>query len=133
MVVLALSMLVTIIAWEVSRSMVQKNIEERFIRHTDDLAAAIEARLLTYETTLRGGSSLFKIAGKINREQWRIYVDSLHIPQDLPGIQGLGFSVMLSPAEIDNHIREVTPARLVGLRSVTERAQDRHAENAPSF
>lgn len=107
MVVLALSMLVTIIAWEVSRSMVQKNIEERFIRHTDDLAAAIEARLLTYETTLRGGSSLFKIAGKINREQWRIYVDSLHIPQDLPGIQGLGFSVMLSPAEIDNHIREV--------------------------
>lgn len=107
MVVLALSMLVTSIAWGVSRSMVQKNIEERFIRHTDDLAAAIEARLLTYETTLRGGAGLFKIAGKISREQWRIYVESLHIPQDLPGIQGIGFSLMLSPAEIDNHIREV--------------------------
>lgn len=107
MVVLALSMLVTVMAWGVSRSMVQKNIEERFIRHTDDLAAAIEARLLTYETTLRGGSGLFKIAGKISREQWRIYVDNLHIPQDLPGIQGIGFSVMLSPGQIDNHIREV--------------------------
>lgn len=107
MVVLALSMLVTVVAWGVSSSMVQKNIEERFIRHTDDLAAAIEARLLTYETTLRGGAGLFKITGKISREQWRTYVDSLHIPQDLPGIQGIGFSVMLSPAQIDHHIREV--------------------------
>ena len=107
MVVLALSMLVTVTAWGVSKSMVQKNIEERFIRHTDDLAGAIEARLLTYETALRGGSGIFKIAGKISREQWRIYVDSLHIQQDLPGIQGIGFSVMLSPEKIDNHIREV--------------------------
>ena len=107
MIVLALSMLVTMIAWAVSSSMAQKNIEERFIRHTNELAAAIEARLLTYETTLRGGAGLFKSAGNVNRNQWRTYVENLHIPQDLPGIQGIGFSLMMRPAQIDKHIREV--------------------------
>jgi two-component system sensor histidine kinase/response regulator len=106
-VVLALSMFVTIIAWSVSSSMVQKNIEERFIRHTDDLAAAIESRLLTYETTLRGGAGLFKSAGYVNREQWRTYVRSLNIQQTMPGIQGIGFTQMLSSSQIDRHILDV--------------------------
>jgi two-component system sensor histidine kinase/response regulator len=107
MVVVALSILITIIAWDVSSSMVQKNIEERFIRHTDDLAVAIEARLLNYETMLRGGAGLFASAGKISRDQWRTYVRSLDIEQAMPGIQGIGFSQMMSSAQISSPINDV--------------------------
>jgi signal transduction histidine kinase/integral membrane sensor domain MASE1/ActR/RegA family two-component response regulator len=50
----------------------------------------IHERMRIYEDALRGGASLFAASRRVEREEWRRYVDSLQILDRYPGIQGMG-------------------------------------------
>jgi CHASE1-domain containing sensor protein len=103
-IILALSFVVTALAWSISDSAIRTKASERFEFQTADIASAIERRLIAYATALRGGVGLFEAAGQVTRAQWHAYVEALRLQENFPGIQGLGFSLMIAPAELDAHI-----------------------------
>lgn len=105
--VLALSFAVTGIAWYLSDRAVREKAEVRFGLQADGLSRAIEKRLLEYETALRGGAGVFNNFGQVSRGQWRRFVESLRIGEVFPGIQGLGFSQMMSARDVARHVAEV--------------------------
>ena len=102
-VILALSLVLTTLAWFISDQAIQANAEQRFRFQTEDIVAAINKRLLTYETALRGGIGLFNASDAVTRQEWRQYVSDLRLQQSFPGIQGLGFSLMLRPDQRAAH------------------------------
>ncbi|MCK7575962.1 MAG: CHASE domain-containing protein [Chromatiales bacterium] len=103
-IILTLSFVITALAWHVSDSAIRAKARERFHFQTADIAAAIEQRLMAYATALRGGAGLFDAAGQVTRAQWHAYVQALGLQENFPGIQGLGFSVMVAPAELESHM-----------------------------
>jgi signal transduction histidine kinase/CHASE1-domain containing sensor protein/ActR/RegA family two-component response regulator len=105
--VLALSFLVTGAAWYLSDRAVRDKAEVRFGLQADDLSRAIGKRLVEYETALRGGAGVFGNFGSVSREQWRRYVESLRIADVYPGIQGLGYSLMMPARDVARHVAEV--------------------------
>ncbi|MFO1327334.1 MAG: CHASE domain-containing protein [Rubrivivax sp.] len=104
-VVLLLSLVLTVVAWQLSLSATRSKAEERFGFQSSDLAAAVTRRLAGYESVLRGGAGLFDADGHVTREQWRAYVSALRLQQLVPGIQGVGFSRLMSADEVAAHVR----------------------------
>ncbi|MBF0219109.1 MAG: CHASE domain-containing protein [Gammaproteobacteria bacterium] len=66
----------------------------------------IQRRMQEHEQLLRSGVSLFNAFNKVHRNEWRIFAESLAFEQKLPGIQGIGFSLLIPPSQLEAHIAE---------------------------
>ncbi|HNF88576.1 MAG TPA: CHASE domain-containing protein [Thiobacillaceae bacterium] len=106
-IILLLSFVLTGLAWYISDSAVRKRAAERFQFQAQDVANAIIKRMLDYEMVLRGGAALFDASEDVSREEWRAYVDRLQLQRLYPGIQGLGYSRMIQPGELNSITRGV--------------------------
>jgi len=106
-VVLALSLVFTVLAWSISADAIRAGALQRFRFQTQDIASAIAGRLLTYETILRAGAGLFNASDTVTRGEWRQFVADLQLQQNFPGIQGLGFSLMVTPQGLARHLAEI--------------------------
>ncbi|MBI4844636.1 MAG: CHASE domain-containing protein [Nitrospirae bacterium] len=65
---------------------------------------------------------LFIASENVTRQEWRDYVETLQLTELFPGIQGVGFSKLISPAELDSHIRQI---RAEGFPNYTVRPEGR--------
>ncbi len=81
--------------------------EDRFKTRTHRVVAAITTRMATYEPVLRGAVAFFNARQAVDREEWRDYVYGLHLSKNYPGLQGLGFTKLVSEEEKDDLIRQV--------------------------
>lgn len=107
-VILGISLLITAFAWYVSSKYVERRAQERFAFAVEDARQRIVNRMEHYQQVLRSGVALFAtLNGQPSRQQWRTYVSNLAIQKLYPGIQGIGYAVMLDPAEVASHIASV--------------------------
>ncbi len=107
-VVLAVSLVVTVLASYVTGEIIQSRAEDRFAFEVEEARHHITGRMLEYEQVLWGGVGLFKtLRGAVTRKQWHQYVDALQLQCFYPGIQGMGYALMLGPDDLASHIEEV--------------------------
>lgn len=102
-IILAISLILTALAWQLSMSYVEKRARERFDFRVEDVHKRIATRMTEYEHVLRGGTALFDAQGEPTREQWRRYVATLQLERYYPGIQGMGYSKVIPAAEREKH------------------------------
>ena len=105
--VLAVSLCITLVSLTLSVHSLQVRARDRFEFEVQKASFAIAQRMQGYEQVLRGGVGLFKASEKVTRDDWHDYVENLQIDTYWPGIQGIGHTIMLSPAELDRHIAAV--------------------------
>ncbi len=90
---------------------VKERIESEAVQQVsvayDQATLKIQERLSTYAQILRGGAGLFAASETVNRAEWRDYVDKLHPEETVPGVQGIGFSLLIPPGQLDAHIEAV--------------------------
>jgi CHASE1-domain containing sensor protein/two-component sensor histidine kinase len=102
--ILALGLATTGLAtWLTTRDVVEAGSVE-FESLTDRIARNFAEALRAYEQMLRGGAGLFRAVPSVDREQWRVYVASLALEKDFPGIQGVGFTKVLRREDIAAHV-----------------------------
>jgi signal transduction histidine kinase len=94
-------------AWYTSNQFVNANAEARFENRVTEITAAIHQRMFIYEQVLWGGVGFFNAVENVDRKVWRDYVDALKLEQHWPGIQGIGFSVPVTPEEKGSHIAAI--------------------------
>jgi PAS domain S-box-containing protein len=75
--------------------------EEFFGERVAEAQAAIRVRMNTYMDALRGGTSFIAASSSVNRDEWRIYAESLQLKDRYPGINGLGVIYAVQPDQID--------------------------------
>ncbi len=90
---------------------VKKNLEAdaavRFALVSDQVAVKIRDRLDAYAMILRGAAGLFASSDTVSRAKWRAYVETLRAHQTVPGVQGIGFSQVISPQQLHSHVAGV--------------------------
>ncbi|MBF0213085.1 MAG: EAL domain-containing protein [Magnetococcales bacterium] len=64
-------------------------------------------RLAAQEQVLLGARGLFAASSHVDRQEFREYVAALRLDVRFPGIQGVGFSRLISTEEKDSHIEAV--------------------------
>ena len=67
----------------------------------------IDARMDAHEQILMGAAALFDASDEVTREKWHTFVLQQKVEQHLPGIQGIGFSLIIPRDRLAQHIKEI--------------------------
>lgn len=106
-VILFVSILATLaFSYSIFRSTVtETNI--RFARLARQVDEEIRHRMERYENALRHVHSYFLASQYVSRAEFRTYVESMNLRENFPGIQGVGYTPRIAPAELHMHEQEV--------------------------
>ncbi|MFK7890459.1 MAG: CHASE domain-containing protein, partial [Granulosicoccus sp.] len=89
--ILSLSVIITMIAWQISSTALQAQESLRFDRESQHLIDLMSDRIRKYEDALLAGvATLQSHNGHMSRRQWRLYSDYLHLTERYTGINGIG-------------------------------------------
>lgn len=89
-------------AWQV-RKEIERDAAAQFGFAADQVTLKIAERLRAYEMILRGGAGLFAASGRVDRDEWRQFVDEFQAGQLVPGVQGIGFALAIAPGDLAAH------------------------------
>jgi CHASE1-domain containing sensor protein/CheY-like chemotaxis protein len=66
--------------------------QARFEGLVNSVAAAVESRMLSQLTLLRGAAGLFNASDDVSREEFQAYVSRLRLQRNYPGVLGIGYA-----------------------------------------
>jgi signal transduction histidine kinase/CHASE1-domain containing sensor protein/ActR/RegA family two-component response regulator len=85
----------------------ENDYELKFKTVSEKITKTIKNRMAIHELILRGGTSLFSASKEVSRDEWRKYVQGLNLKVNWPGIQGIGYAVMVKPKDKEKHIKQI--------------------------
>ncbi|MBM3570125.1 MAG: hypothetical protein FJX46_15375 [Alphaproteobacteria bacterium] len=80
---------------------------QRFQTQIVESRQAIVGRMANYAQVLRSGVALFDTGVEVTRVRWRDFVEGLRVTVAFPGIQGVGWSVLIKPEDLAAHVAAV--------------------------
>ena len=86
------------------------NLEKKQIQFnslTKNVIQQVKNRMATYKEILYSGVGFFEASENVTREEWHIFINKLQIKEHFPGIQGLGYSVVLKENELEKNIQDI--------------------------
>ena len=105
--VIALSLLMTIGAWQFSKNQIATRSAAGFEVARDQALGLIAERMAKYEDALWAGvSTIQSHGGDVSRDQWRTFAETLRIDEKYPGISGIGVIHYLDEAEVPSYLAE---------------------------
>jgi signal transduction histidine kinase len=104
LVVLLLGLVLTIVAVNQKQKNAKDIAIQDFESKGNDLKLKLEARLKAHALLLRSGSSFFAASDTVTQEDWRKFIKNEKINKNLPGIQGVGYSLIIPKNQIKQHI-----------------------------
>ena len=104
---LTCSVLLTVLAWDVTSRSLRDRLREQFVARSEQIAMAIRRRMSEYEGALRGVVALFMASDVVTRADFRRYLRELSLERHYPGLQGVGFARFATPSELDEVIAAV--------------------------
>jgi len=106
-VVFALCCTCTIFGWKYSEDDAYHHANETFEFYASEVSTAIKERVTAYELALRAGLAAFSSFGDITRAKWKDFVGTLNLQRNYPGIQGLGYSLVIPAIELEQHVEAI--------------------------
>jgi diguanylate cyclase (GGDEF)-like protein/PAS domain S-box-containing protein len=109
---LALALLIAGLVLTCAAALYVKRGVESIARKEFDFACGeirdrISTRLHAHAQLLRSGSAFFESADEIKREAWSNFIRWQKIERNLPGIQGIGYAIIIFPDQLALHERKI--------------------------
>lgn len=80
---------------------------EEFQSITQESIDVLDARMRTYLLSVRGTAAFVAASDDVSKNDFRIYADSLNIPEHLPSITGIGLVVEVPDSDLDGFLRRM--------------------------
>lgn len=96
--VLLTALAVTFVLWRNAQQSAERELLIQFDHRVLEITDRLRQRMATYEQVLRGVQGLFVGSEQVGRDEFRHYVEALHLEENYPGIQGLGLEQIVLPA-----------------------------------
>jgi PAS domain S-box-containing protein len=81
--------------------------ETEYVAVCNEITMKIDTRLRAHATFLRAGSAFFEASDTITRKKWDDFVKQSKIERNLPGIQGVGFSLVIPQNQLQEHVQAI--------------------------
>jgi len=107
LIVSLILLVITVVVWKQSQDSSSQAYQDYFDFRVREAIANLENRMGTYQQVLHGGRGLFEASDKVSRAEFRDYVFALNLEDNFPGIQGVGFSLIIPPEQKQSHIASV--------------------------
>lgn len=85
----------------------ERESREQLASISMEIGLKIDARLHAHAIMLRAGAAHFAASDTVTRGEWKEYVERSRLDINLPGIQGIGYSVAIPPGNLQEHISQV--------------------------
>ena len=104
---LIVCLLITYQAVNTAKIEVKHNTQAYFDFRVRDATNLINQRMQAYRQVLLGTAGLFKRSNSIERNEFKQYVETLDLAKNYPGIQGVGFSLIVPSSKKTQHIASI--------------------------
>jgi CHASE1-domain containing sensor protein len=104
---LIISLLVTYLSYSQAKSNLEQKTQAYFDFRVREALDLIKRRMTLYEQVLYGTNPLFNASSAVTRNEFKQYVATLNLTNNFPGIQGVGFSQIVPPTEVNDHIEAI--------------------------
>ncbi len=101
--VVIVSLALTYQLWKNEHDDVIRELQYKFDLHLFNASNNIEQRMQSYEQVLRGVQGLFAASAKVERNEFHEYIEAQHLEKSFPGIQGVGFSLLVPTTKQNKH------------------------------
>ncbi len=105
-VVLGLALATSWYLWQKEKLEIEQVLQGEFDARVRETVSLFRERMLAYEQALRATHGLFSTSETVQRGDFQSFVANLRI-QNHPGLQGMGFALIVPPAEREKHIASV--------------------------
>ncbi|WP_278366712.1 CHASE domain-containing protein [Marinobacter salarius] len=106
-VVISLSLLLTLTAWQVSSRIAEEKAREQFDHQVKQLNELLRDRMQKYEFALMSGAGAIRASeGGVNLEMWKRFSEVLAVQERLPGINGIGVIERVAAENLSDYIAE---------------------------
>lgn len=94
-------------SWQIAKHQAYEDQRITQDENIEFVTNAISSRINTYEETLRAGASIFSASDTVTRQEWVRFASIFDLPNRYPGIQGVGFAKLTTPASREAFIHTV--------------------------
>ena len=105
--VLLICLVISYLIWNVVDTSRKNELQTYFEYRARDVNTRIEQRIKNYEQVLRNVCGLFNASDNVNRTEFYLFYNALLLDKTYPGIQGVGFSLIVPPEQIETHIAAI--------------------------
>ncbi|WP_136419156.1 CHASE domain-containing protein [Herbaspirillum sp. ST 5-3] len=106
-IALIVSLVITYNLWTTASHVASQALRTSFDYRVRESNERIRQRVRIYEQVLRSTAGLFNATQPVTRRSFRIFVNTLQLADNFPGIQGIGFAEVIRPGEMERHIASV--------------------------
>ena len=106
-IVLIVGLLITLVATVYTGKIEVRGKKKDFSLVCDEIRTKIEIRLQSYSFLLRGGSAYAASSDTVSRKEWHAFLERIKINKNLDGVQGVGYAIMISPNQLQQHIKHI--------------------------
>ena len=106
-IILAVSLSLTYAAWFNAKQEAKQQLQHEFDFQVYEITTRIKHRMDTYEQVLRGARGLFTASKSVERAEFKNYIETLHLTEKYPGIQGVGFSLIVPKTQEKQHVAKI--------------------------
>jgi len=85
----------------------EKRTEKEFSLVCEEIKTKIETRLHAHAQLLRSGAAYFNASDTVTRINWSEFIKQNKININLPGIQGVGFSLIIPKSQLEQHTQRI--------------------------
>lgn len=78
-----------------------------FENSANEIPSLIEDRMKAYRQVLLSGVAKFYTSKEVTRENWKEFVEALKLEETYPGLQGMGFSLLIKKEDKEKHIAKI--------------------------
>ena len=105
--ILIIGLVLTTIATKFSVYEAETDADKEFELLCNEIRAVVAGRLHAHAGFLRSGAALFETADSITRHDWQTFYDHSSITKNLPGIQGIGYAMIIPKSQLEQHNQSV--------------------------
>ncbi|MFH0996350.1 MAG: CHASE domain-containing protein [Pseudomonadota bacterium] len=104
---LSVGLIATIVATIYVKMDVEADAKRQFDFACSQIQHRIGVRMDAHAQILTSAAALFDASDVVTREDWHAYTRRQKVDQQLPGIQGIGFSMVIPRERLEEHIQEI--------------------------
>ncbi|HEX8963351.1 MAG TPA: CHASE domain-containing protein [Rhodocyclaceae bacterium] len=102
--ILTAGLVLTYMAQDANREAARRALHDEFELRAEEIVQYINRRMGSYEQVLEGVAGLFAASDGVDRRAFAGYVAALGLEGKYPGIQGVGFSLLVRPPDKPKHV-----------------------------
>lgn len=85
----------------------ERQAEQEFLTVCNDITRRILTRLKVHEQLLKSASAFFQASESVDRKEWNEFVYHSGFLENLPGIQAMGYAILVPNGNLEKHIEGV--------------------------